>query len=275
MSGSVSCGVTALSPRSRCTQGFVCAHQESLFLQSWGSSIIKSCWPSKSDSWGFPVPLLELQVGKSIVGPRTFATLRELVWYNCAAASGLPTTWLYGRATGSVVGLTVTSFRRTNATLCGSQACYCRGPCPHGKSLLTHASTGDPDAHRQVWLSLLWGSLLLSRSPGAHTVVFVPLKSLWWVWGLILMLPLLPSCCSFSFVLECGKSFFFFVGSNILLSMVVQQIAAILVFSQKMSTLPSTLPSSMAVQPKVLFCFLLYGSVAIFVSASYSFITKT
>ena len=130
MSGSVSCGVTALSPRSRCTQGFVCAHQESLFLQSWGSSIIKSCWPSKSDSWGFPVPLLELQVGKSIVGPRTFATLRELVWYNCAAASGLPTTWLYGRATGSVVGLTVTSFRRTNATLCGSQACYCRGPVP-------------------------------------------------------------------------------------------------------------------------------------------------
>ena len=26
------------------------------------------------------------------------------------------------------------------------------------------------------------------------------------------MLPLLPSCCSFSFVLECGKSFFFFCG---------------------------------------------------------------
>ena len=137
-------GSLLLSPWSRCTQGFVCTHQESLFPQSWGSSVIKSCWPSKSDSWGFPVPLLDPQVGKSIVGPRTFATVQELVWYNCSAVSGLPISWLYGRATGSVVGLTATSFRRTNATLCGSQACYCRGPCPHGKSLLTHASTGDP-----------------------------------------------------------------------------------------------------------------------------------
>ena len=75
--------------------------------------------------------------------------------------------------------------------------------------------------------------------------------------------------------LDVGNLFFVCVGSNILLSMVVQQIAAILVFSQKMSTRPSTLPSFMAVQPKVLYCFLLYGSVAILVSASYSFITKT
>ena len=65
------------------------------------------------------------------------------------------------------------------------------------------------------------------------------------------------------------------MGSNILLSMVVQQLVVILVFSQdKMSTRP-TLPSSMAGQPKVLYCFLLYGSVAILVSASYNFITKT
>ena len=42
-----------------------------------------------------------------------------------------------------------------------------------------------------------------------------------------------------------------------------------------MSTRPSTVPSSMAVQPRVLYCFLLYGSVAILVRAAYSFITKT
>ena len=45
-----------LSPASWCTQGFVCVLQESLFPQSCGSSIIKSCWPSKSDSLGIPSP---------------------------------------------------------------------------------------------------------------------------------------------------------------------------------------------------------------------------
>ena len=130
-------------------------------------------------------------------------------------------------------------------------------------------------AHRQVWLSLLCGSLLLSQGPGAHTVLFVPFKSLWWVWGLILILlhPSYHLVAASPLSLDVGN-LFLCVGSNILLSMVVQQIVAILVFSQMMSTRP-TLPSSMAGQPKVLYCFLLYGSVAILVSASYNFITKT
>ena len=50
---------------------------------------------------------------------------------------------------------------------------------------------------------------------------------------------LLPSCCSFSFALDHGISFL--VASNILLLMVVQQLLAILLFSQeKMSACPST-----------------------------------
>ena len=40
--------------------------------------------------------------------------------------------------------------------------------------------------HRQVWLSLLWGALLLSLGFGAHKVLFVYSKQLWRVWGLIL-----------------------------------------------------------------------------------------
>ena len=44
---------------------------------------------------------------------------------------------------------------------------------------LTHASTGD--SHRQVWLSLLWGSLLLSLGPAVHKVIFAPSEHLWWV----------------------------------------------------------------------------------------------
>ena len=59
----------------------------------------------------------------------------------------------------------------------------------------------------------------------------------------IMIVPLLLSCCGFFFVFGCGV-FFFLVGSSILLSMIVQQLVAILVLSQEeMSTRPSTLPS--------------------------------
>ena len=59
---------------------------------------------------------------------------------------------------------------------------------------------------------------------------------------LIMIVPLLPSCCGFSFVFGCGISFL--VGSIIFLLMVGQQLVAILVHSQEdVSTHPSTLPS--------------------------------
>ena len=35
------------------------------------------------------------------------------------------------------------------------------------------------NTQRQVWPSLLWGSLLLSLGSGVHKVLFVPSKSLW------------------------------------------------------------------------------------------------
>ena len=43
-------GSLLLSPGFQGTQGFVCAFQEPLFPQFCGSSVTKSCWPSKSDS---------------------------------------------------------------------------------------------------------------------------------------------------------------------------------------------------------------------------------
>ena len=43
--------------------------------------------------------------------------------------------------------------------------------------------------------------------------------------------------------LPLGLGYLFLVDSNILLSMVVQQLVVILGFSQKMSACPSTLPS--------------------------------
>jgi len=59
--------------------------------------------------------------------------------------------------------------------------------------------------------------------------------------------PLLPSRCSVSFVLRCGV--YFLVGPNMLLSMAVQPLVGILVFSQeRTSARPPTPPSWMCSQ---------------------------
>ena len=48
-------GTLLLSPESWCTQGFS-VHSKSLFLQSYGSPVIKSHWPLKSNSLGVLTP---------------------------------------------------------------------------------------------------------------------------------------------------------------------------------------------------------------------------
>ena len=50
--------------------------------------------------WGFSVPLPDPQVGESVVGSRTFATVQELLWYNCSPVCGLPVQWLYSGPNG-------------------------------------------------------------------------------------------------------------------------------------------------------------------------------
>ena len=61
------------------------------------------------------------------------------------------------------------------------------------------------------------------ESPGVHKVLFELSKHLWWVWGLLLnaISPLLPSFWASPLPLDVG--YLFLVGSNILLSVVVQQ----------------------------------------------------
>ena len=39
--------------------------------------------------WKFSVLLPDPQVGKSVVDPRTFATMWELLWYNCSPVHGI------------------------------------------------------------------------------------------------------------------------------------------------------------------------------------------
>ena len=58
----------------------------------------------------------------------------------------------------------------------------------------------------------------------------------------IVIAPLLPSHCAFSFVFACGVSFL--VSSSVFLSMIVQQLVVILVFSKEgVRACPSTPPS--------------------------------
>ena len=90
--GSVSCGVTAPFLWVLVWQGFVCGLQDwSLcFLQSCGSLVIKSHWPSRSDTLGIR-SLSDAQAGKPEVGLRTFPTVSELLWYYFSSVCGLPT----------------------------------------------------------------------------------------------------------------------------------------------------------------------------------------
>ena len=87
----------------------------SLFPQSCGSSVIKSHWPPKSNSLGrrgrggglgyreFLVPLPDPQVGKSVVGPRTFLTVGEFLWYNCSSVCGSSAWRLCGCVSGHLL----------------------------------------------------------------------------------------------------------------------------------------------------------------------------
>ena len=80
------------------------APSKSLFPQSCGSFAIKSHWPPKSNSLGgFSVLLPDPQVGKSVVVPRTFLTVREFLWYNCSVVCGLSAQWLYDGVNGDLL----------------------------------------------------------------------------------------------------------------------------------------------------------------------------
>ena len=81
-----------------------------------------------------------------------------------------------------------------------------------------------------------------SLGPGAHKVLFE--SSISDGYGVLIVnviLPLILSCWGFSFAL--GLGFLILVGSNILLSMVVQQRVAVLEFSQEKMSARPLLPS--------------------------------
>ena len=138
-----------------------------------------------------------------------------------------------------MVGLMVASSEKTYATCWTTQVCCSQSSCPHRRPLLAQAPAGDTQTLKSMSGSVSAGSL----GTGVHKVLFEPFKHLWHVWGLILNMSshLLLSFWVVSFSIGCGGSFL--VGSNILLSIVQQQVA-VLEFSQEiMSVCPSTPPS--------------------------------
>ena len=76
------------------------------------------------------------QVGKSVVGPRTFQQFENFF--------GIIVLQFVGHLlSSSIVGLMTTSSKRTFTTHHAFQDCCCLEN-PHGRPLLTHASIGDP-----------------------------------------------------------------------------------------------------------------------------------
>ena len=158
-----------LSPRSWCTQDFVCALQESVSLVLWMFCnqiplAFKVKFPGGSQ------PLCQI--------PR----LEDLLWalellQQCENFFGIIVLQFVGHLlSGSIVKLMVPSSKRTDATCQATQICCSQSPCPHSRPLLTHASTGDTQTLKDMSGSVSCGV------PGAHKIFFEPSECLWEVW---------------------------------------------------------------------------------------------
>ena len=113
-------GSLLLSPGSWCTQGFVCALQETVspVLCKFCNQIppaSKVIFPGGSQSL--------CQVGKCVVGPRTFITVQELLWCNCSAVCGLSAPWPYG-------GTNVNLLQEDLSHMSGLPDLLQQSPCP-------------------------------------------------------------------------------------------------------------------------------------------------
>ena len=87
------------------------------------------------------------------MGLRIFATVWELLWYNCFQFVGC-------LLNSSIVELTATSSKRTYATGHASQACS-QSPVPAACHCWQCLCRRHSYSQRQVWFSLLWKWLLL------------------------------------------------------------------------------------------------------------------
>ena len=71
---------------------------KSLFPQSCGSSVIKSYWPSESNSLDILNPFARSPCWEICCGPKNFCTVWKLLWYNCSPVCRSSSWWLFGGA---------------------------------------------------------------------------------------------------------------------------------------------------------------------------------
>ena len=101
-------------------------------------------------TWGFSVPLLNPQFGKSVLGPRTFAIVPERL--------GIVVLQFVGYLlSDSLVGRMTTSSMRTCDTCYASQVCGNQSLCIYGRLLWTYASSGDTKTLKSRYGSISCG----------------------------------------------------------------------------------------------------------------------
>ena len=100
---SLLCGHCSFFPGSWCTQGFVLYPLRICFPSPVLSSVIKSTGLLSQILWEFSIPLPDPQVGKSVVGPRTFLTVQEFLCYNYSAVCTSSAQCFYGGTNGRLL----------------------------------------------------------------------------------------------------------------------------------------------------------------------------
>ena len=152
-----------------------------------------------------------------------------------------PCSLALGQSMVGVMAVMTTSFKKTPRTIVvsglmatSSKRAYANKLCLPGLllpvPLIPQQATADPyfcrrpsNTHREVWLSLLWRSLLLSPeswcTAGFVCALQESLSGMGFDFNMIVTVLLFR--CGFSSVFGCGVSFYL-VGSNIFLLMVQQ-----------------------------------------------------
>ena len=98
------------------------------------------------------------QVGKSVVGPRTFLTVEEFLWYNCSAICGLSDQQLYGGVNGVLKeGLCLRLYDQITVP----------EPLPRGRPLPSRTSAEDSNTGlaQSLWGLCVLGHTRLSLRP--------------------------------------------------------------------------------------------------------------
>ena len=173
--------------------------------QPWSRSLLTHA--STRDSWTLMAKSGSVSCGSRLLSPGSWCTQGFVCALQASVSPVLCKFWqLYGGVNSDLL----------QEGVCHIQVCSTQSPCPCGRPLLTRTSEG---ALKHSSGSLSRGSL----GPGVHNVLFEPSEGLWRAWSLILnaISPLHHLSGTSPLPLDVG--YHFLVGSNILLSMIIQQ----------------------------------------------------